>query len=138
KILKPDLRRMQAAITAPMAQYAYATLITSSQTTGQNWKYTFVSPAANWFANNFDDSQWSNGVGGFGAGNPAGFTVRTPWNTPDIWLRRTFNPGALTAQQITSLFSMCITTRTANFISMACWREALPVMSSPMVTLPLI
>ncbi|HXS68740.1 MAG TPA: glycoside hydrolase family 2 TIM barrel-domain containing protein, partial [Candidatus Polarisedimenticolia bacterium] len=27
KILKPDLRRMQAAITAPMAQYAYATLI---------------------------------------------------------------------------------------------------------------
>lgn len=103
KILKPDLHRMRAAITAPMTQYAYATLIPSSQTSGQNWKYTFASPAANWFATNFDDSQWTNGVGAFGSGSPAGLTVRTPWNTADIWLRRTFNPGALTTQQLTNL-----------------------------------
>ena len=103
KILKPDLHRMQIAITSPMTQYAYATVIPSSQITGQNWKYTFTSPASNWSATNFDDSQWTNGVGGFGAGGPAGFTVRTTWNTADIWLRRTFNPGALTAQQIGNL-----------------------------------
>jgi len=29
--------------------------------------------------------------------------VNTTWNTADIWLRRTFNPGALTVQQITNL-----------------------------------
>jgi autotransporter-associated beta strand protein len=103
KILKPDLRRMQTAITLPMTQYSYATVIPSSQTTGQSWKYTFASPPANWFATNFDDSQWTNGVGSFGAGGPAGMTVRTTWNTPDIWLRRTFNPGPLTAQQISNL-----------------------------------
>ena len=29
--------------------------------------------------------------------------VRTIWNTGDIWLRRTFNPGALTAEQVRHL-----------------------------------
>src|SRR6185295_10190025 len=29
--------------------------------------------------------------------------VRTTWNTSDIWLRRSFNPGALTPAQISNL-----------------------------------
>ena len=103
KILKPDLRRMQIAITSPMTQYAYATVVPASQATGQSWKYSVASPATDWFATNFDDSAWAAGLGGFGSGGPAGLTVRTTWNTSDIWLRRTFNPGALTAQQITNL-----------------------------------
>lgn len=108
KILKPDLRRIQAAITAPMAQYSYSQIVPSSQASGQSWKYTFSQPAGNWSTTGFDDSQWSTGVGGFGAGSPAGLTVRTTWNTSDIWLRRSFNPGALTAQQITNLvFNVC-------------------------------
>lgn len=103
KVLKPDLHRMQTAITSPMAQYSYTTLVLASQATGQNWKYTFTSPTANWFATNFDDQAWTNGLGAFGAGGPPAITVRTTWNTADIWLRRTFNPGSLTSQQRSNL-----------------------------------
>jgi hypothetical protein len=103
KILKPDLHRMQTAITSPMAQYTYSALVPASQATGQSWKYTFTTPAANWFASNFNDQSWTNGLGGFGAGGLAGLAIRTTWNTADIWLRRTFNPGALTSQQRSNL-----------------------------------
>ena len=45
------------------------------------------------------------GKGGFGTNPPGRGLVGTPWkNTPgDIWLRRTFNPGPLTAAQISRL-----------------------------------
>ena len=103
KVLKPDLHRMQTAITSLMGQYSNSPVVPTSQTTGQTWKYTFAAPAANWFTNGFNDSLWTNGVGGFGtAGTPA-IVVNTTWNTADIWLRRTFNPGALTSQQLTNL-----------------------------------
>jgi hypothetical protein len=103
KVLKPDLRSMQAAINALYGIYSNAVIVPNSQTTGQSWKYTFVSPAANWFTNSFDDSLWTNGAGGFGtAGTPA-INIGTTWNTADIWLRRTFNPGTLTLSQITNL-----------------------------------
>jgi hypothetical protein len=103
KVLKPDLQRMQAAILAPLAQYSYTAVVPSSQTTGQAWKYTTSSPAANWYATNYNDSAWSSGLGGFGTTGTPGAVVRTTWNTADIWLRRTFNPGALTADQINNL-----------------------------------
>ncbi|HEY9508821.1 MAG TPA: PA14 domain-containing protein, partial [Verrucomicrobiae bacterium] len=103
KILKPDLRRMQAAITAPLAQYSYSPIVPTSQTAGQSWKYTFATPSVSWFTSGFNDSQWANGIGGFGSAGTAGIIVRTTWNTSDIWLRRTFNPGALTQEQITNL-----------------------------------
>ncbi len=103
KILKPDLHRMQAAITAPLAQYSYSAVIPDSRAAGQNWKYTFTTPPNNWFATGFNDSQWSSGAGGFGSAGAPNLIVRTTWNASDIWLRRTFNPGALTPQQITNL-----------------------------------
>ncbi len=103
KILKPDLRRMQKAITAPMAQYGYSVVAPTSQSAAQTWKYTFAAPATNWFANNFDDGAWTNGAGAFGAPGTPGIAVGTTWNTGDIWMRRTFNPGALTPAQISNL-----------------------------------
>ncbi len=36
------------------------------------------------------DKFWNVGVGGFGNLNPPGSHVRTKWDTPDIWARRTF------------------------------------------------
>ena len=103
KVLKPNLRRMQAAILAPLAQYSFATVLPTSQATGQTWKYTTTVPASNWVATSFDDSAWSSGPGGFGTAGTPGAVVRTTWNTADIWLRRAFNPGALTAQQVSNL-----------------------------------
>ena len=103
KVLKPNLRRMQAAILAPLAQYSFTTVVPTSQATGQTWKYTTANPAANWYATNFTDTAWSSGPGGFGTAGTPGAVLRTTWNTADIWLRRTFNPGALTAQQVSNL-----------------------------------
>ncbi|HTQ51674.1 MAG TPA: PA14 domain-containing protein, partial [Candidatus Acidoferrales bacterium] len=103
KILKPDLQQMQAAITSTMAQYSNSVVVPTSQTTGQSWKYTFTAPASNWYTNSFNDSLWTNGTGGFGTAGTPGIVVGTTWNTADIWLRRTFNPGALTPQQISNL-----------------------------------
>src|ERR1019366_706169 len=71
--------------------------------TGQTWKYTTATPTANWYATNFSDAAWSSGSGGFGTAGTPGAVVRTTWNTADIWLRRTFNPGTLTAQQVSNL-----------------------------------
>lgn len=103
KVLKPDLRRMQAAIVSPMGVYSNRTVVASSQVSPQNWKYTFSSPAANWFETSFNDSAWTNGSGGFGTADTPGAVVGTTWNTADIWLRRTFDGGGLTAQDRTNL-----------------------------------
>ena len=103
KVLKPDLQRMQIAITRPMTQYSNAEVVPTSQATSQNWKYTFTTPAANWYSEGFDDSLWSTGPGAFGTAGTPGVAVGTTWDTADIWLRRTFNPGALTTQEITNL-----------------------------------
>ncbi len=103
KVIKPNLRRMQAAILSPLAQYNYFTVLPTSQTIAQTWKFITNTPAANWTATNFSDVAWSSGPGGFGTAGTPGAVIGTTWNTADIWLRRTFNPGALTAQQVSNL-----------------------------------
>jgi hypothetical protein len=105
KVRKPDLLRMEtaAALILALSQYATTVVVPSSQTNAQTWQYTTATPATNWYATNFDASAWSTGPGGFGTVGTPGAVVRTTWNTSDIWLRRTFNPGALTVQQITNL-----------------------------------
>ncbi len=82
----------------------YREIIPTSEKTGQTWKYTLTAPPTDWYATNFDDTTWQTGPGGFGSANtPGAGPVDTPWTTGDIWLRRTFNPGALTAAQISQL-----------------------------------
>jgi hypothetical protein len=106
EVRKPDADRVRAAIITASTPVTLTTVVPTSQTNGQSWKYTTSTPAGNWYATNFNDSAWTNGVGGFGANNPpntAGL-IRTTWNTADIWLRRTFNPGSLTSQQVSNLF----------------------------------
>lgn len=103
KVLKPDRRRIEAAVLTPLAEFAYAAVVPTSQAAGQTWQYTTAAPAANWTTPGFNDSSWSSGPGGFGTAGTPGAVVRTTWNTADIWLRRTFNPGALTAEQVSNL-----------------------------------
>jgi len=51
------------------------------------YRYTTTKPAADWLNATFDDSNWRSGRAPFGTiANP-----RTPWNSSDIWLRRTFS-----------------------------------------------
>jgi hypothetical protein len=104
-VRKPNLWRIQAAIAGTGLPVVLTTVVPTSQSSGLNWQYTTNTPAANWYASDFDASAWSNGAAGFGAGNSPDTSglVRTPWNTGDIWLRRTVNPGPLTTQQISNL-----------------------------------
>ena len=61
------------------------------------------TPATNWYATSFNAAGWSTGLAGFGTADP-NVTPNTTWNTLGyIYLRRTFNPGALAAQQISNL-----------------------------------
>ncbi len=103
KVRKSDLARVQAAVRSSLAQYALTPVAPTSQSAGQIWKYTTATPPTNWAAPDFTDTAWSTGLGGFGTAGTPGAVVRTTWNTPDIWLRRAFNPGSLTAQQVSNL-----------------------------------
>jgi hypothetical protein len=54
---------------------------------GQTWRYTTQQPVDGWRTPDFDDQAWTQGVGPFGS---ADYSIRTPWKTDDIWLRREF------------------------------------------------
>jgi len=56
----------------------------------QVWRYTTQPPTGDWKSLDFDDGAWKSAAGPFGAGREFIGPWRTPWNGPDIWLRRTF------------------------------------------------
>jgi len=57
------------------------------------WKYTTVDPGQGWNTPGFQENKncpWKSGKAGFGrVGKPAD-RVKTPWKTPDIWMRSTY------------------------------------------------
>lgn len=66
-------------------------LAATSEHEPQTWRYTTTKPDAAWSEAKFDDSSWKSGPGGFGTEGTPRAVVKTVWNTPDIWLRRTFD-----------------------------------------------
>ena len=66
-------------------------VVPTARTAAAIWRWTTAAPAANWFGTGFDDSGWASGPSGFGTGGTPGATVRTPWTTSDIWIRRTID-----------------------------------------------
>ncbi len=66
------------------------TIVPTSQSRPQSWRYTMSTPSDGWQKTNFDDSAWKSGKGGFGTKGTPGAIVRTEWKGSDIWLRRTF------------------------------------------------
>ncbi len=69
------------------------TVVPTSQDEGQVWRYTTSEPADGWQADEFDDTGWQIGRGGFGTERTPGAVVRTKWDSSDIWLRRSFDLG---------------------------------------------
>jgi len=57
---------------------------------GGQWQYTTTKPAGKWQRPDFDSTGWKSGKAPFGTGGVPGAKVNTTWNTPEIWLRRTF------------------------------------------------
>ena len=49
--------------------------------------YTLEKPAGNWTKADFNDSKWQKSKAPFGTAPY--FGIQTPWNTSDIWVRRT-------------------------------------------------
>lgn len=74
-------------------------LAPTSEADPQTWRFTLSPPDGNdWIKPGFDDGGWTAGPGGFGTSLTPNTIVRTEWNTPDIWLRRSFtNPLANSA-----------------------------------------
>ena len=64
------------------------TLLPMANQGGWNCKYQFTAPVNGWEKPDFNASKWKDGKGAFGtAGMP---DLVTPWETPDIWVRREF------------------------------------------------
>ncbi|MDR1742649.1 MAG: family 43 glycosylhydrolase [Dysgonamonadaceae bacterium] len=56
--------------------------------------YTEEQPKSDWTKLSYDDSAWKTGETGFSSKEVKGSTVRhqgTPWNSPSLWLRKTFS-----------------------------------------------
>jgi hypothetical protein len=65
-------------------------VVPTSEKTAQRWRYTTAKPADGWQKPDFDTASWKEGDGGLGTRMTPGTVIGTEWNTPDIWIRRTF------------------------------------------------
>ncbi len=54
-------------------------------------KYTFEAPPAGWMQPRFNDTNWQTGTGGFGLDETGNYTIRSKWDTKQIWVRREFD-----------------------------------------------
>jgi hypothetical protein len=79
-------------IDVGIVNIAYAAVVLpDALTSPQTWKYSTVTPPpANWTSQNFNDTSWSSGLGGFGTAGTVGAIVNTTWNTSNIYLRKSF------------------------------------------------
>jgi hypothetical protein len=83
--------KTKAANWAPMPKApALVTVVPTAREKAASWSYTTTRPGRRWFQPDFNASAWKQGESGFGTEGTPGATVRAEWNTPDIWLRRTF------------------------------------------------
>ena len=69
----------------------------------QTWKMTTTAPPANWMKQGFNDAGWQSAQGAFGGKMEGGPQITSEWQGSDIWLRRTFNPGNLSATELGQL-----------------------------------
>lgn len=83
--------RTGAAGWAPLPQPPrIEVLLPAADSQPQSWSFTTAQPAEGWFAEDFDDSQWERGPGGFGTPETPGSIIGTNWNSAALWLRRSF------------------------------------------------
>jgi hypothetical protein len=73
---------------------SYRVIVPTALEQRSNWLYTTKDPGPDWMSPGTTPAGWQEGPGGFGTRGTPGANVGTVWNTPDIWLRRTFDaPG---------------------------------------------
>ncbi len=95
-IVKMDLDRIaEAARKLYLPSPIFKQFLPSSEQQPQQWSYTTDKPDDDWMNPDFDATAWKNGPAGFGTEGTPGTTVRTKWDTADIWIRRTFTIDSL-------------------------------------------
>jgi hypothetical protein len=83
--------KTKAAGWAPMPEPpVLVTVVPAAPEKPATWRYTTTRPPRGWYRSNFDAAAWQEGESGFGTEGTPGAIVHTLWNTPDIWLRRSF------------------------------------------------
>lgn len=66
------------------------TVVPAGDSQAIKWRYSLSQPANDWVKTGFDDVSWQSGESGFGTRETPGVTVRTLWDSSDIWIRRSF------------------------------------------------
>ncbi len=90
-ISKLEPEWLSAVNTGQEHQYSWKSVLTNAVLGGSLWKYTFEDPGGDWFKPEFkEDTKWRQGPSGFGTAFTRGSRVQTVWDTPNIWLRKTF------------------------------------------------
>lgn len=64
-------------------------IVPSAHSGTSRWRYTFETPPVDWMSRQFIDTDWKEGLAGFGADTP-GAPIGTPWRSKNIWIRREF------------------------------------------------
>ena len=105
RILKVDPAKIRLANAFKYPVPTYQNVVPTSEKQSQTYQYTFENPAPGWSDANFAGAaNWKVGPGGFGTALTPGIgKLGTVWNTPDVWLRRTFTMPNLNATQLEQL-----------------------------------
>ena len=101
RVMKADVNRIKASnLKAINGKVIIKEILPTSMKSSIEWKYTTDNPPSNWFKVAFDDSGWKSGPARFGNNGS------TKWNSSDIWIRRDFELGSLSAEDLEYLVFM--------------------------------
>ena len=105
RVMKVDPAQIRLANAFKYPVPIYTPVVPTSAKESQTYQYTFDNPAPGWSDADFADAKnWKTGLGGFGTALTPGIgQLGTVWNTPDIWVRRTFTLPNLTPEQVKQL-----------------------------------
>jgi len=62
----------------------------NSNITPQVWKYCETDLGEGWSKIEYNDSDWKDGLGGFGTRFGKEAIIKTEWKNTDIWLKKEF------------------------------------------------
>ena len=86
--------------------YEECDVLPTAESTPQTWKYqtsSSTSTSTAWRGQSYPDANWQEGKSGFGANNPPGSYVNTPWTSYAIRLRLHLDLTGFTPEQISAL-----------------------------------
>ncbi|NNM07371.1 MAG: hypothetical protein HKO65_19915, partial [Gemmatimonadetes bacterium] len=86
--LGEDTRQLHEALFRPPP--LLRPVVATSREAGQPWRFTTRDPGEGWQEPDFDTQGWKAGLAGFGTEGTPEASVRTRWNTPELWIRRVF------------------------------------------------